>query len=204
MPCVSLDNEANSRSAGYIEHHFVQNSEIFDISFDLVVDSIDLPANFIFTISGISPSGSSDSILVWKTSEIQSKRISHKIMLTENYDSLFIQFKSEGYLKSDSQNECDLGYLSAIVDNVETTEIVNIENDFIEDLVVYPNPFSDKIFINPEFKESTKYQIYNLKGIIMIEGEGIQIVDLDHLEKGIYILKIFVKNAPQFVKIFKE
>jgi len=60
---------------------------------------------------------------------LQSQTITHDIELFEEYDSLYIQFKSIGYLKNNFEHECDLGYISAIIDNLETTQIVKT-NEF--------------------------------------------------------------------------
>ena len=70
MPCVSNDNQAKSRSAGFINDYFVPTSNKFKISFDLIIDSIEAPAEFIVTIGSF----------VWKTDQIMSQRIEHEII----------------------------------------------------------------------------------------------------------------------------
>lgn len=191
MPCVSSDNQAKSRSPGFIEHYFIPTNERFKISYDLKIDSIESPAEFIFTLRGKLSTGRSDSILVWKTNSIQSSRIESEIDLANNYDSLFIQFKVKGALLQNALHDCDFGYLSATVDDIRTSEIVGVNDIEEKSLSIYPNPFDNKIQIDASVNVEL-WQLFNLTGKLMSEGVNNTINELEDFENGVYLL--FVKS----------
>lgn len=189
MPCVSSDNQAKSRNTGFIEDFIIPEYEKFNISFDLIIDSLEMPAEFFFTLYGKKSSGWSDSILVWSTNELQSKTISHDIELIGNYDSLYIQFKSIGYLKNYSDHDCDLGYISAIIDNLETSKIVHTNEYSQTNKKIYPNPFVDEINIQG-IENIENWKIHDMNGKKILEGQGAEIENLNWLKSGVYLLTI--------------
>ena len=202
MPCVSSDDQAKSRAAGFIEAYFIAESDKFNISFDLKIDSIEMPAAFLFTLRGKTGSEWLDSVLVWRSSELQTSRISLDIELMESYDSLHIQFKSEGYLKSNAAHDCDLGYLSAIIDNIETSNIVSTKEPKARELLVFPNPFNNEIHLAGN--SATEWEIIDLNGRILLQGKGVDIEDLNFLSAGAYFLRILNDRESNLVKIIKE
>jgi len=189
MPCIASDNQAKSRNAGFIEDYIIPEYDKFNISFDLIIDSLESPAEFIFTLRGKKTSGWSDSILVWTTNELQSKTISHDIELIGDYDSLYIQFKSIGYLKNDAKHDCDLGYISGIIDNVETSQIVNAKEYSPIKIEIYPNPFVDEINIK-SIENIEHWKIHDMNGKKILEGRSTKIENLNWLKSGIYLLTI--------------
>jgi hypothetical protein len=75
-------------------------------------------------------------------------------------------------------------------------------------LKVYPNPTSNsfKINVSSDFLNQ-KYQLYNIRGILILEGslkEEEQEIDIEKYSNGIYILKVVGKDATQIRKIVKE
>jgi len=74
--------------------------------------------------------------------------------------------------------------------NVTTT----IENDEIENLILYPNPATDYITVNnQELKE-----VYDLMGVMVIRTSDVEI-DVNHLASGIYNLRVLNRNI-KFIK----
>ncbi|WP_228448262.1 MULTISPECIES: T9SS type A sorting domain-containing protein [unclassified Chryseobacterium] len=62
-----------------------------------------------------------------------------------------------------------------------------------QELVVYPNPTSDKVFIKGE--KVSDAEIYSMEGRKMsIILKSDQSIDVSHLPKGIYLLKLKIKN----------
>ncbi len=60
-------------------------------------------------------------------------------------------------------------------------------------LVVYPNPVSDKVYIKGEkVSEAEMYSMDGRKLNIIINGD--QSIDVAHLPKGVYLLKLKIKN----------
>lgn len=193
MPCVSWDNQAKNRSAGFIRDFFIPTSNKFKISFDLIIDSIDVPAEFILTIGDF----------VWKTDQIISQRIEHEVILNQNYDSLLIQFESRGYLKQTPLHDCDLGYLSAIVDSIETEDIVSVQKLKPPGIYVFPNPFTTTLNIGHETLTVT-WSLFDLSGHLVLSGNTTEINDLNELQKGLYIIKLIDKSGIYIQKVVKE
>lgn len=203
MPCVSSDNQAKSRSAGFIEDYFIPINDKFKISFDLKIDSIEDPAEFLLTIRGKEGNGFLDSVLVWKADHILSERVEHEIILDQNYDSLFIQFKSKGYLKQNQLHDCDLGYLSAIVDNIETEDLVSTHNVKRSGIHVFPNPFSDILTIRTDFNIDS-WNLLEFTGHLIMSGNSNEINGLKELQKGLYLIQVIDGSNIYFEKVFKE
>ena len=60
-------------------------------------------------------------------------------------------------------------------------------------LVIYPNPVSDKVYIKGEkVSEAEMYSMDGRKVNISVNGD--QSIDVSHLPKGIYLLKLKIKN----------
>lgn len=60
-------------------------------------------------------------------------------------------------------------------------------------LVIYPNPVSDKVYIRGEkVSEAEMYSMDGKKLNIIVNGD--QSIDVSHLPKGVYLLKLKIKN----------
>jgi hypothetical protein len=58
---------------------------------------------------------------------------------------------------------------------------------------IYPNPTSDKVYIRGEkASEAEMYSMDGKKLNIMLKGD--QSIDVSHLPKGVYLLKLKIKN----------
>jgi hypothetical protein len=74
-------------------------------------------------------------------------------------------------------------------------------NDFSEkeNILIYPNPVSDILYIENRFISATPYKIYNILGILVVEGmmnnlESSQKINIPNLTNGIYIIEIKTEN----------
>lgn len=202
MPCVTTDNQAKSRKAGYIEAFFIPPYQDFLLSFDVDIDSIESPAELIVTISGKLSSGISEPVLTWSTNEPQSARIEQTINLTQAYDSLYIQFRSIGYLKENALHSCDLGYLSATIDNIQMTQIVRTSDADITNVTISPNPFTNSIQISG-LTTDMQWTIYDAVGKAILDGKGNIIENLDLLNAGLFILQCRQNESFTSFKIVK-
>ena len=203
MPCVSADNQAKSRNAGYLEAFFIPTYQDFLLSFDLDIDSIEFPAELIVIIIGKLSTGGLEPVLTWSTNELQSGRIEQTINLSKSYDSLYIQFKSIGYLKENALHSCDLGYLSATIDNIQTTQIVSSSDADITNVTISPNPFTNSIQISGLTSEA-QWTIYDAVGKAILDGKGNIIENLDVLNAGLYIIKYINNGYVASYKILKD
>ncbi|WP_312298333.1 T9SS type A sorting domain-containing protein [Chryseobacterium sp.] len=60
-------------------------------------------------------------------------------------------------------------------------------------LVIYPNPVSDKVYIRGE--QVSEAEMYSMDGKrLNVNLKGDQSVDVSHLPKGVYLLKLKIKN----------
>ncbi|WP_045500697.1 T9SS type A sorting domain-containing protein [Chryseobacterium sp. StRB126] len=65
--------------------------------------------------------------------------------------------------------------------------------NYEKELVIYPNPTSDKVFIKGE--KVSEAEIYSMEGKkLNVTLKADQSIDVSHLPKGIYLLKLKMKN----------
>jgi hypothetical protein len=80
-------------------------------------------------------------------------------------------------------------YSDASVQSVLGT--AEIKSD--KQLIIYPNPVSDKVYIKGEkVSEAEMYSMDGKKLNISVNGD--QSIDVSHLPKGVYLLKLKIKN----------
>ncbi len=79
-------------------------------------------------------------------------------------------------------------------------------DDFNQDqIVLYPNPSSSKIFIKSQEDPVTKVELYSLLGENVITvNNNVESIDISDLVSGIYLLKIFTANGTTVKKIIKK
>jgi hypothetical protein len=70
----------------------------------------------------------------------------------------------------------------------------------LEDLVIYPNPTSDKINIS----KNVDVRLINYLGDIVISKENINILDVSRISSGVYVLQITYKDKVFNRRIIKE
>jgi hypothetical protein len=67
----------------------------------------------------------------------------------------------------------------------------------VDNLVVYPNPAFDKIFINTVERQDLKLQIFNVVGECVMQGELNNIaneIDMSSIKSGIYLIRLISAN----------
>lgn len=70
-------------------------------------------------------------------------------------------------------------------------------------LIVYPNPFTDKLYIN-KFKNIVLCRLYNNFGQLLWQGNDIEKHSFKHLPKGLYTLQIQRTNGIHYIKLIKN
>lgn len=73
------------------------------------------------------------------------------------------------------------------------TTAINENNSFVEDYVVYPNPFSSQLTIEIESLKEAEYKIYSVMGNLLLTGvltDGVNTIDLSSLPQNVYFLNI--------------
>jgi len=81
---------------------------------------------------------------------------------------------------------------------------VNVESSFMEKIDVFPNPTKDLLTIKTPNLQINKMVIYNLLGKFITKKENSNSINIKHLTKGIYLLKISTNKGVSFQKILKE
>jgi Secretion system C-terminal sorting domain len=93
--------------------------------------------------------------------------------------------------------------LSALtgVSSLSTNNVQDQNNIF----TIYPNPTSNKLFVDYNTQESYDYEIFDLKGKIILKGQlnNSKSINLDELQKGFYFIKIVSQDVVKIQKIIK-
>ena len=78
---------------------------------------------------------------------------------------------------------------------------VDMKNDQQYDVLIFPNPTSDKLNIVPNEKEFT-IEIFNMKGQkVLSENNSIEL-DISNLSNGLYLIRVQTSNSKEFNRIF--
>ena len=92
-----------------------------------------------------------------------------------------------------------------IVDNVKIVDLENLgtnENNKTE-ISIYPNPVNDYLNINSD-KKISAISITDLTGKTLFEGTNLNKIDVNHLPKGLYLIKIKTDNSESIQKFIKK
>ena len=97
-----------------------------------------------------------------------------------------------------------------ITQNVIISSVGGIEDPLFESVSILPNPVHDKLFISfgSMINEDVTFEIINLSGKLVYNNKCITgnlpiIINLEHLSKGMYILKIRNKTTQIYYKVIK-
>lgn len=81
---------------------------------------------------------------------------------------------------------------------------VNIESEGMVDFKVYPSPTTDNITI--QLEGEFNYEVTSIKGEVIFTGAGFntQLISLENVANGTYIVKVTTQNNSDFVKVVKH
>jgi hypothetical protein len=128
----------------------------------------------------------------------------------DGYVSFKIKTKPNLVIGNTFSNSANIyfDYNFPIVTNNYTTTIQNTlglqENDFINDIVAYPNPVKD--FLNFKTEDNIlKIEIFDVAGrIVSSNSVSENKIDLSELNTGNYVLKLYTEKGIMNAKIIKE
>lgn len=81
-------------------------------------------------------------------------------------------------------------------------EIQNIDNGAFAVLKIYPNPFSQNLYLNSgDYRQVESVEVYNSKGALVHKGKFEPALDLGFLPPGMYLLHIHFENQKPLKKI---
>ena len=131
--------------------------------------------------------GSSTSDFFWATKTID-------LSAYDGSDNLIVAFVNIG------------GYGQALyLDNilVESSETLSVIDQTINnELLVYPNPTSNKLTIKTSY-DVDKVELYNILGKKVIESTNLEL-NLNPLSDGVYILQIYSGETKLIKRIVKQ
>ncbi len=191
LPCTSMDPPgAESLGNGDLSQYFKVPGPEFMLQYDLTIDTIDAPASF--EVKLIQPGVG--IIFNAEHNELFEGNVNHKITIDPDIDSLIIQFEPIGYQKEMSKHDCDLGFISVVLDNVKAEIMVNNTNVEDSKTTIHPNPSDGLIFIDNQLLGIEKIKVIDYQGreivhLTVISTEN-PIIDLTDLQ-GFFILQLY-------------
>lgn len=125
-----------------------------------------------------------DDVLVYTGDNFTSENIAGFNMLHNNYGG-------DAYYDN-------ITFANGTLGNTDFTDL--------SDLRIYPNPVQDELKIQGVDQEQiSQMSIYNLNGQQLMTRKSVKNLDVSHLNKGVYILKIDTKNNKSLThKLIKE
>lgn len=90
--------------------------------------------------------------------------------------------------------------LSGVQQPFEISIITDLEDDMVDfHINVFPNPFQQGVSLelNTENAQSYRWQIFSIKGDLMLEGQGyekLSYIDLSELNASLYLLRIAIED----------
>ncbi len=196
LPCVDNEDPSQSKSLGYgtLSQYFKVPSNEFDLSYDLVIDSIDMPAAFHVRLFGYGIG----EILHATHDDIFDGNVTHHISLDTSIDSLRIRLAPIGIEKEMAAHDCDLGYISAIIDNIKVESTVRVSEIKKERVSIYPNPSSGIVYIEQRDLEIRRVVVYDIYGRILANQIGgnklLWAIDLKELG-NLFLVKVIYENG---------
>ena len=135
--------------------------------------------------------------------------VSDELTLNSEYNLYEFEFDiNETYDAHKLQVLCGNAIGEYFFDNFET--IINDQSfsnydETLQDVVFFPIPFENNLYFNSN--QNLDVSIYSIDGklisILKLQGETGK-VNLDFLEKGVYILKYFVEGVNYYKRIIKN
>ena len=124
---------------------------------------------------------------------LDNKKVKESVITNSNKDITEVDFNFDNY---------GSGF---IVDNINIIDLENLgltDNNKIE-LSVYPNPVIDHININSNEKIDF-VQVTDLTGKVILKETNTNKLNLSHLTKGVYLVKIKTDKSESIQKIIKK
>jgi hypothetical protein len=88
--------------------------------------------------------------------------------------------------------------------SISVEELLNINNNQLENISIYPNPFSNSINVHGKL-ESAAYRIHSIDGKLIQKGLlNTGEINIIEIPSGLYFLEIFEKKTVKTFKIIKK
>ena len=135
--------------------------------------------------------------------------VSDELTLSSEYNLYEFEFNiDETYDTHKLQVLCGNAIGEYFFDNFETIindQSFSNDDEIIQDVVFFPIPFENNLYFNSN--QNLDVNIYSIDGklisVLKLQSETGK-VNLDFLEKGVYILKYFVEGVNYYKRIIKN
>ncbi len=136
------------------------------------------------------------------------------IYLIDHYLSITTDIRKNNYYTFNITNDANSygnNRFEIIFDKTKTG--VQTTKSNINDLVLYPNPSSDRIYLQSNFKEleneKCRYELFDLVGSKLMEGnltfsDRLASITLENINNGMYLLRVENKGEYQIFKFIKK
>ena len=124
------------------------------------------------------------------------------------YDTSFVWYRFLYYSYSGVHHYADVGKtfgfsMRCLKDIATEINDINYHNNFL----IYPNPATDRVYIDCAVRQNMKVQVYNVIGECVLQRElssSTNDIDISSLSKGIYVIKLTGANWTVQRKLTKE
>lgn len=207
LPCGLAESQNDFRSPGNFSSNFITPYEAFMFSYHIVIDSIDQPAYFRVWLSKQDQQGM--TILYDEShSEIKNEVVEVGISGVNINDEIGVFFQARGEPGDSTSSSCNIGYISAILDNVSVSEVVRLNNLKESMITVYPNPFSSTVRLDFEGGGAEEVIVYDSLGNKIFGSKciGANYIDLylkEQLKAGVYYFEVRTATNRLISKVIK-
>jgi|GEM_PF-5558198 len=205
LPCATA-NMTNTQYSdlgnGDLSTRFDAPNRDFTLNYDLVIDSIDQPASFIIRII---KSGINEFFRV-EHDEVSSATFTHNLSVPAefNLEDFLVIMEPVGLKKIGGEHDCDLGYISAIIDNMQVSKTVNTDNISQGRIAIFPNPSTGILNIQSSDKTIDRIEIYDMLGRSVytqkIENSNLVSLNLDSRIGKLLLVKIVDKDGKYWLR----
>ena len=122
-------------------------------------------------------------------------------------DQSEVNFESDGistyYILVEGSGSVDSGEFTL---EITCEEILNIQDNNLSQVSIYPNPLSDILNIHSKMN-ITKLEIYNVSGQKVLSQQNVkgnQQINTSGLKSGVYFIQLISENAAKTIKLIKK
>ncbi|WP_107040179.1 T9SS type A sorting domain-containing protein [Brumimicrobium mesophilum] len=113
------------------------------------------------------------------------------------------------YIADNGVCPADTSIVTVTVDN--SCDFLSLDDELFTDISVFPNPATSQLnIVNPSNAASLKVEMLDMNGrVVLVEDKALNnasnaTIAIDHLEKGIYTLRVYNNEGQKSFKIVKQ
>lgn len=110
-------------------------------------------------------------------------------------------------LAFDLSSKENQGFLYLDDITIQEASAMGLGENLLSDIIVYPNPTSEKFTINDEYQQFDKLEVYTLTGQQLFSKSVASVlheVDMTNFSTGMYILHLHSGNTIKKIKVYKD